>query len=67
MPNPEDIELTGLENEVTIDTIKELLSIDKESWGAEVANQTEFFAGFDRLPEEIAAQLTGLKKRLGVS
>jgi phosphoenolpyruvate carboxykinase (GTP) len=67
MPKPEDIELTGLEDEVTLEILGDLLSIDKESWTAEVANQTEFFAGFDRLPEEIAAQLAGLKKRLGVA
>ncbi|MDR0817659.1 MAG: phosphoenolpyruvate carboxykinase (GTP) [Clostridiales Family XIII bacterium] len=66
IPKPEDIELTGLEDEVSVDTIKSLLSIDKESWAAEIDNQTEFFAGFDRLPDEIRTQQTQLKTRLGL-
>ncbi|MDR1496755.1 MAG: phosphoenolpyruvate carboxykinase (GTP), partial [Clostridiales Family XIII bacterium] len=66
IPRPEDIDTTGIEDEVSAGTLKELLSIDKESWAAEVENQTEFFAKFDRLPEEIRAQQTALKKRLGL-
>jgi phosphoenolpyruvate carboxykinase (GTP) len=66
VPKPEDIELTGLEDEISQDTIKDLLSIDKESWAAEIENQNEFFAGFDRLPDEIRNQQTQLKTRLGL-
>jgi phosphoenolpyruvate carboxykinase (GTP) len=66
LPRAEDIDTTGIEDEVSGDTLKELLSIDKESWAAEVENQTEFFAKFDRLPDEIRNQQDALKKRLGL-
>jgi GTP-dependent phosphoenolpyruvate carboxykinase len=46
--------------------LKELLSIDRDSWASEIENQTEFFAKFDRLPDEIRSQQEGLKKRLGL-
>ena len=65
MPKPEDIDITGLEDEVSVDTIKALLSIDKESWAQEIENQKEFFAKFDRLPDEIRAAQAGLAERLG--
>jgi phosphoenolpyruvate carboxykinase (GTP) len=66
MPKPEDIEITGLEDEVSLDTIRALLSIDKESWAQEIENQSEFFAKFDRLPDAVRAQQSALKKRLGL-
>jgi phosphoenolpyruvate carboxykinase (GTP) len=66
MPKPEDIEIAGLEEEVSASTLRELLSIDKESWASEIENQTEFFAKFDRLPDEIRSQQTALKQRLGL-
>ncbi|MDR3363739.1 MAG: phosphoenolpyruvate carboxykinase (GTP), partial [Clostridiales Family XIII bacterium] len=66
MPKPEDIDITGLEGEVSRDTIKALLSIDADSWGQEIDNQTEFFAKFDRLPDEIRAQQQKLTARLGL-
>ncbi|MDR2486880.1 MAG: phosphoenolpyruvate carboxykinase (GTP), partial [Clostridiales Family XIII bacterium] len=66
LPKPEDIELSGIEDEVGIGVVQELLSIDKESWAAEIENQTEFFSKFDRLPDEIRAQQAALKKRLGL-
>jgi phosphoenolpyruvate carboxykinase (GTP) len=65
MPKPEDIELTGIEDEVSDDIMKDLLSIDKDSWNAEIENQTEFFGKFDRLPDQIRSQQTRLKERLG--
>ena len=66
MPKPEDIDIDGLESEVSIDTIKNLLSLDLESWKQEIENQNEFFANFDRLPDEIKNQQKGLKERLGL-
>jgi phosphoenolpyruvate carboxykinase (GTP) len=66
MPKPEDIELTGIEDEVDASVMEELLALDKDSWAAEVENQTEFFGKFDRLPDEIRAQQTKLKGRLGL-
>jgi phosphoenolpyruvate carboxykinase (GTP) len=66
IPRPGDIETAGIEDEVDADTMRELLSIDKESWAAEIDNQTEFFAKFDRLPDEIKSQQAALKERLGL-
>jgi phosphoenolpyruvate carboxykinase (GTP) len=66
IPKPEDIDVAGLEGEVTLDTITDLLSIDKESWATEIENQNEFFAKFDRLPAEIRTQQSNLKSRLGI-
>lgn len=66
LPKPEDIELAGIEDEVSMDILNELLSIDKDAWTEEVKSQEEFLAKFDRLPEEIRNQLNALKKRLGV-
>lgn len=66
LPKPEDIELAGIEDEVSMDILNELLSIDNDAWTEEVKGQEEFLAKFDRLPEEIRNQLNALKKRLGV-
>jgi phosphoenolpyruvate carboxykinase (GTP) len=64
MPKPEDIDITGIEDEVSLDTIEALLTIDKESWAQEIDNQKEFFGKFDRLPDEIRAQQAKLIERL---
>jgi len=66
MPKAEDIDITGLEGEVSLDTVKSLLSLDKESWAEEIENQKEFFGKFDRLPDEIRAQQKKLIERLGL-
>jgi phosphoenolpyruvate carboxykinase (GTP) len=66
IPRPEDIDTAGIEDEVSAETLKELLSIDKDSWASEIENQTEFFSKFDRLPDEIRNQQNELKKRLGL-
>jgi len=66
MPKPEDIDLDGIEDEVDSATLNDLLSIDKSAWKDEIENQKEFFAGFDRLPDEIKAQQQKLIERLGL-
>ncbi|MDR1066558.1 MAG: phosphoenolpyruvate carboxykinase (GTP) [Clostridiales bacterium] len=66
MPKPEDIDLTGIENAVSFDAMRELLSVDNDLWAAEIADQTEFFKKFDRLPDEIRNQQSALKRRLGL-
>ena len=64
VPNKEDLELEGLD--ITDDALTELLSIDKEAWKEDLANQREFFAQFgDRLPKEIKDSMDELEKRLG--
>jgi len=66
LPNVDDIDLTGIEDQVSKDTLANLLSIDKDSWAEEIKGQNEFFAKFDRLPDEIRKQQEALKNRLGL-
>ena len=63
VPKPEDIDLTGLEDE-NVD-IKGLLTIDNKVWLEDVANIEEYFAQFgDKLPKEMADELAKLKANL---
>lgn len=64
VPNAEDINLEGL-SDVTTDTVRGLLSIDKELWLEDAAGVAELYAMFgDRLPKELAKQLADQKARL---
>ena len=67
MPKPEDISLEGIENEVSEDTLKNLLSVDVEVWKKEAADIEAFFeqVGEGKLPKELAENLEILKKNLG--
>ncbi len=65
LPKPEDINIEGLEG-ITIDTVRDLLSVDKALWLEDAAGCEEFYAKFGaRLPAEMAAQLEAQKARLG--
>jgi len=66
LPNPEDIDIEGLESEgVTIDVIKDLLSVDKKLWLEDIENLKEFYEKIgDRLPEEMKKQLSAFEDRL---
>ncbi len=65
LPKPEDIDLTGIEDEITSETMNKLLDVDKDLWLAEVAELREFYKQFgDKLPAEIKAQLDALEARL---
>ena len=66
-PKPEDINIEGLD--ITVDTIKDLLSVDKESWMDDITHEgtgiEAFYAKFgDKLPCEMRKQLDALKARL---
>ena len=64
VPNKEDLQLDGLD--ITDEALTELLSIDKEAWKEDLANQREFFAQFgDKLPKEIVESMDALEKKLG--
>ncbi len=65
-PKPEDINISGLENEgITVDVVKDLLSVDKELWKEETKGIHEFYAKFgDRLPKELNEELAALEARL---
>ncbi len=63
VPNPEDINIDGLD--LTIDTVKELLTVDKESWKADLSNIKEFYAGIGaRVPKEMYDELAILEANL---
>ena len=64
VPKAEDIDITGLKD-VTVDTIRELLDIDVDSWLDDIKNIREFYATVgDRVPAELYDELNALEKRL---
>ena len=64
VPKAEDINIDGLEG-ISIDTIKDLLTVDKESWLADVANIKEFYAQVgDAVPQTMYDELAALEARL---
>lgn len=63
VPNPEDINLNGLN--LDLDTLKSLLDVDKDLWIQEAQGITDFYEKFgDKLPSELKKQLDDLKTRL---
>lgn len=63
-PNAEDINIEGLDD-ISLDTIKGLLSVDKDLWKEDAKGIEEFYAKFgDRLPVEMKNQLEAMKSRL---
>ena len=63
VPKPEDIDLTGLD--LSLDTLKGLLNVDKDLWREEVAGIEEFYKQVgDRVPKELYEELGELKGRL---
>ena len=64
VPKAEDINIEGLD--ITIDTIRDLLTVDTESWKADVENIKEFYAMIgERVPAELHEELAALEARLG--
>ena len=65
LPKAEDINLEGLEGEVTLDSLKSILDVDKALWKNETAGIEEFYGKFGKtLPEELKAELAALKANL---
>ena len=63
VPKAEDINIEGLD--ITVDTVRDLLSVDKEAWLADVENIKEFYALVgDRVPAELKEELAALEERL---
>ena len=63
IPDASDIDVTGLD--LSKETMEELLSVDTESWLADIANIREFYALIgDTVPEELQNQLNALEARL---
>ena len=66
VPNAEDINIEGLN--VSIDTIKDLLSVDVKSWKEDVANIKEFYAQIgDHVPATMYEELAALEARLNAA
>ncbi len=64
VPKPEDINIEGLDG-VTVDTVKNLLTIDKQSWLDDVENIKAFYKQVgDRVPQEMYTELAQLEERL---
>ena len=63
VPKAEDININGLED-VTVDTIKELLVVDKENWIKEAEGIESFYGELTRVPNELKDELASLKAKL---
>ena len=63
VPKAEDININGLED-VTVDTIKELLVVDKENWIKEAEGIESFYGELTRVPAELKDELASLKAKL---
>ena len=63
VPKAEDINIEGLD--ITLDTIKELLTVDKASWLEDIENIKEFYKQIgDRVPATMYDELAALEARL---
>ena len=64
VPKAEDINIEGLDD-VSVDTIKELLNIDVESWKTEAQGIKDFYTELgERVPSELYNELDKLNKNL---
>lgn len=62
-PKAEDINLEGLD--LTVDTVRDLLTVDKDLWREEATGIKEFYGKFgDRLPKELMDELANLESNL---
>lgn len=62
-PKAEDINIEGLD--ITVDTIRGLLNVDKDLWREEAKGIHEFYAKFgDKLPKELEKELAVLEDNL---
>ncbi len=67
LPKAEDINIDGLDD-VTLDTVRDLLSVDVDSWLADVENIKEFYAQVGaRVPETLYDELAALEARLNAA
>ena len=65
VPKAEDINLAGIEDEVTEAQLKEILSVDNSLWDDEAKGIEEFYSKFgDRLPKALSDELNTLKANL---
>jgi phosphoenolpyruvate carboxykinase (GTP) len=72
LPNPEDIDITGLDYEICpgkkfgVKDLEGILKVEAGYWKDDVASIKDFFAQFgDRLPKVLAGELAELERKLG--
>ena len=62
LPYAEDINIEGLEGEVSLDSLNAILDVDKKLWAADAEGIEEFYAKFgDRIPPVLRKELDTLK------
>ena len=68
VPKPEDINLEGIEDEVSEAQLKEILSVDKDLWKEEVDGIAQFYKKFtdfgSTIPAELCKEFETLKKNV---
>ncbi len=69
LPKPEDINLTGIEDEVTPEIMDKLLKVDKELWTKEIAEMRRYYKEDiadkgGRIPKELWEQLDRIEANL---
>ena len=65
LPYAKDINIEGLEGEVSLESLESILDVDKSLWAAEADGIAEFYGKFgDKLPETLKAELETLKANL---
>ena len=64
LPQPDDIDLQGLE--IGAETLEQLLAVDYDGWRAEVRAIDEYLDEYaDRVPEALRTELDKLRAALG--
>ncbi len=65
VPYAKDINIEGLEGEVSLDSLESILDVDKSLWETEADGIAEFYGKFgDKLPAELSEELKTLKANL---
>ena len=69
VPKASDINLSGIEDEVSVETVEKLLSVDKDLWKKEVAQMREYYKelseGGAHIPQALYDVLDKIDARLG--
>ena len=65
IPYAKDINIEGLEGEVSLESLESILDVDKSLWANEADGIADFYQKFgDKLPKELADELDTLKANL---
>lgn len=65
IPFAKDINIEGIEDEISLESLESILDVDKDLWLEEAEGVEEFFGKFgDKLPKELKADLETLKANL---